>query len=217
MSYERFGASVVTQRLRLHRLAENQTTTTQGPLKRKAYEDFAQAYVATNNATKAAKLSGYSEKTAYSSGSRLLTVAEISRRIETLTAQKWRKLHMSPDEIRGRIAALAKFDPRKLYDDEGNLKAPKDWDDDTAYAINAIEADQVKVRSGDNVTIETITKKIKTSDKAKALELAAREQGMFEKDNKQGAEAMLAGLHEMIRGIQESSVGVGSRIKARKA
>jgi len=47
-------------------------------------EKFAQAYVMYRNATEAAKAAGYSDRSAYNQGSRLLKSAQIQERIEDL-------------------------------------------------------------------------------------------------------------------------------------
>ena len=46
-------------------------------------QKFVSEYVETGNATQAARLAGYSPRTAYSQGSRLLTFVEVQKAIET--------------------------------------------------------------------------------------------------------------------------------------
>lgn len=57
------------------------------PLKNPRYEQFCQAYMATNNATQAAKDAKYSDKTAYSKGNQLLKIVEIKNRLAVLQAE----------------------------------------------------------------------------------------------------------------------------------
>ena len=47
-------------------------------------EKFAQAYVLHRNATEAAKAAGYSDKSAYNQGYRLLQLDEVVERVHTL-------------------------------------------------------------------------------------------------------------------------------------
>lgn len=54
------------------------------PLKNPRYEQFSQAFMATNNETQAAKDAKYSPKTAYSKGNQLLKIVEIKGRIKYL-------------------------------------------------------------------------------------------------------------------------------------
>lgn len=67
---------------------------------------FVDEYLKTWNAAEAARRAGYSEKTAYSSGPRLLRNVEISAAIsERLSAS-----HMSADEVLTRLADIARGD-----------------------------------------------------------------------------------------------------------
>ena len=61
---------------------------------------FIQEYLKDFNATQAAKRAGYSERTAYSQGSRLLKIVEIADEIDGAL--------MSPREIRARIDKIAR-------------------------------------------------------------------------------------------------------------
>lgn len=62
----------------------------------KAFADF---YLETGNATEAAKLAGYSEKTAYSQGGRLLKHVEVSAYIQERMAQQDATRVASADEV----------------------------------------------------------------------------------------------------------------------
>lgn len=62
----------------------------------KAFADF---YLETGNATEAAKLAGYSEKTAYSQGGRLLKHVEVSAYIKERMAQQDAERVASADEV----------------------------------------------------------------------------------------------------------------------
>lgn len=72
-------------------------------------EAFCQSYARKANATQAAKDAGYSPKTAYSQGHDLLKKPEILSRIETIQADRFKKLHMTPDETLARLARQARF------------------------------------------------------------------------------------------------------------
>jgi hypothetical protein len=78
-------------------------------LKRKA---FIRAYLgeAHGNATEAAKIAGYSEKTAYSQGSRLLKDAEVQKTLHTHVA----KFDLSTDATLQRVGTIATADPEKI-------------------------------------------------------------------------------------------------------
>lgn len=60
---------------------------------------FADHYIETGNATEAARLAGYSEKTAYSQGGRLLKHVEVSAYIQERMAQQDADRVATADEV----------------------------------------------------------------------------------------------------------------------
>lgn len=64
--------------------------------KQRAFADY---YIECGNATEAAKKAGYSEKTAYSQGSRLLKVAEVSAYITGRMAEQSKKRVADANEV----------------------------------------------------------------------------------------------------------------------
>jgi phage terminase small subunit len=67
---------------------------------------FVEAYLAKPNATEAARRAGYSEKTAYSQGQRLLKNVEIQKMVEG----RIEEAGMTADEILNELAAIASGD-----------------------------------------------------------------------------------------------------------
>jgi phage terminase small subunit len=78
----------------------------------KKQEAFLEAYLQTWNATKAAKIAGYSEKTAYSSGQRLLKSVEIASRVRARLSE----MAMETNEVLARLASHARGDAGDLLD-----------------------------------------------------------------------------------------------------
>jgi phage terminase small subunit len=70
--------------------------------------DFCESYARYGNATRAAKEAGYSEKTAYSQGHRLLKDADIQAGIADAKAYRFKKLHMDADEVLALVAEQAR-------------------------------------------------------------------------------------------------------------
>lgn len=73
---------------------------------------FVEAYLQTWNATKAAKMAGYSEKTAGSIGSENLQKPEIASRVRARLSEK----AMKSDEVLARLAEHARSDIGELVD-----------------------------------------------------------------------------------------------------
>jgi len=70
------------------------------PLENAQHEMFSRAYAKRPNATEAAKQAGYSEKTAYSQGSRLLKDVEIQERISILQCEALEAAELTPNDIK---------------------------------------------------------------------------------------------------------------------
>lgn len=144
--------------------------------KRKAFvEAF---FVHNENITKAAVEAGFSEKTAYQAGSRLLKDVRVSTEIAKRRTEIIAALELSTERTIKEVSRLAFCDPRKLVDENGRLKKLHEIDDDTAAAIASVEVDKdggIKYRFW---------------DKNSAIEKAAKVQGLYQKDNEQKVEGI---------------------------
>lgn len=76
---------------------------------------FADEYIISKNATKSAVKAGYSEKTAYSIGQRLLKKVEISEYIKKRTEEHFNERSMSIAEALAISASIARGEPQKRY------------------------------------------------------------------------------------------------------
>jgi len=133
-------------------------------------QKFVAAYIQTSNATEAALKAGYSKKTAYSQGHRLLKKSEIQQAIQQPLNKAAEKLDLTAERVLKELAKLAFFDVRKLVDDTGRPKPLSDLDDDTAGAI--VGLDVVNIGNNDSGVGEIL--KFKIADKKGALELSMR-------------------------------------------
>lgn len=140
-------------------------------------ERFAQEYIIDLNATQAAIRSGYSEKTAYSIGQRLLKHVEIQERIQQAMKERATRTGITQDRVLREYARIAFFDPRKLFDEDGNPINISELDEDTAAAIAGFEVVQeFNIKMGGTY----YTKKYKLSNKLGALDSLAKHLGMFD-------------------------------------
>ena len=150
-------------------------------------EVFVQTYIANgNNATQAAITAGYSPKTAYSQGQRLLKKVEISRELAEAAQSVAEITGLKTQRVLLETARIAYFDPARLYREDGSLKHVTEMDDDTRAAIANIEINESVV---DGVVVGRTTK-IKLWDKPRALEMGMKHLGLYERDNTQQREAL---------------------------
>jgi len=145
---------------------------------------FVQEYLIDLNATQAAIRAGYSERTAQEQGSRLLSNVMVSRAIAEGQAKYAKRAEMDADEWRARVARLARFDVRKLFDSETNKLVPvTELADDVAPCVSGVKVLREKttrVRGQDTETdIEETLVEVKTADVLRALEMTGKHLGLL--------------------------------------
>ena len=80
------------------------------------------------------------------------------------------------------IKSIGLVDIRLAYDDNGHLKDPKDWPDNLARCVSAVETLEEYEDIGQGRELMGYTKKLKLWDKLKALELLGRNLKIFTDD-----------------------------------
>lgn len=147
---------------------------------------FVEAYIANGgNATQAAISAGLSAKTAGATGHKLLKRADISAQLQQRQSALAQKYELTTDNILRSLAQAVHFDPRKLYNTDGTLKAVHELDEDTAMALSGFEVSEEKGTGDDRGKVVGYTKKVKWLDKNAAREQAMKHLGLYLEDNKQ--------------------------------
>jgi phage terminase small subunit len=135
---------------------------------------FVKEYLIDQNATRAAKAAGYSEKTAHVQGHRLLSNVKIRAEIDKGNTRANAKLDLTVERIKEEIARLAYYDPQAFYNENGTAKPIHEIDEDNRRAICGFETAELFTGSGEDRATAGYIKKFKLADKPRALELAAR-------------------------------------------
>jgi phage terminase small subunit len=138
-------------------------------------ERFVEEYLIDVNATQAAIRAGYSPRTAEAQGSRLLSNVKVQRVIAARMAKRSKRTEVAADRTLLEIARIAFSDLRRLFHEDGRLKHPLEWHDDTAASVASVE---VVTRTLDNGEVEYV-RKIKLWDKGKALEQLCKHLGLY--------------------------------------
>lgn len=94
-------------------------------------------------------------------------VAEYAQALED--RKEWAK-----ERVLQEIRDLGTYDIRKILDADGKVRPPSEWPDAIAKAISGIDISELFEGSGEERTQVGWTKKIKTVDKLKALEIMAK-------------------------------------------
>lgn len=148
-------------------------------------KQFPKQYVTDHNATKAAERSGYSIKTAYSQGQRLLKDAEVSAEIKRLEAKLTAKIEVSQEQVLCEYKLIGFSNIEDYFDIDENtgelrLKSFAEMPPNASRAIESIQQDRIIKESADGKQIVVHDKiKIKLWKKTEALEMIARYTGGF--------------------------------------
>lgn len=141
---------------------------------------FAEEYIVDLCAVRAAERAGYKDPDI---AWRLIGLSHVQRAIERQKAARAKRTHITQDRVLQEVARLAFFDPRKLYDEHGNLKPVHELDDDTAAAIASVEVVTTYKRGADGEMEPEQTKKVRMWDKNNALEKAGKHLKLWSGDD----------------------------------
>jgi hypothetical protein len=157
-------------------------------------EAFVRLYVQYGDGQRAAIEAGYSAKSAASMGSHLLKQRGVRIAIDRLRWARLRARDITPERILEEYRRIAFSDARTLHHQDGSMRGPHEWDDDTAATIAGLEVSQVRSTAlglsasisesdidstqgngaGALTRVEERTVKVKRYDKLKALDQLAR-------------------------------------------
>jgi len=143
---------------------------------------FVEEYLIDLNATQAATRAGYSGKTAYSMGQRLLKNVEIQKMIEVAKAKRSERTEITQDMVLREFAKIGFADIRKAVAWGSAPEPSMNPDDDRVYPVELIaselmDADTAAAISEVSLTAQGV--KIKMYDKKGALDSIAKHLGMF--------------------------------------
>lgn len=140
----------------------------------KREEAFAKSYAAHENGTKAATEAGYSKRSAHSQSTVLLKRPEVQERIFALRMAASLRTNVTVDRVLLEMARVAFADVRNIFDDDGNLLPPKEWDDETAASIVGLDTTQSVLQIDDRTQVTNHLSKVRRADKMAALDKLAR-------------------------------------------
>ena len=90
---------------------------------------FVQEYLVDLNATQAAIRAGYSQKSARSMASQLLTKLNIQEAIAAARIRQQERTQITADRVLLEVARLSFYDPRKFFRDDGSPECGSESDD----------------------------------------------------------------------------------------
>lgn len=146
-------------------------------------EKFCQKYLETGNATEAYRLAFDTKETSSRNSFkvnayRYMKDPRVCARIVQLEELHLERHKVTIDRVFAEQAKLAFFDIRKIFKEDGNLKAVGEMDDATAAAIAGIEFEEIFERVDGKKTKIGMLAKIKMVDKRATLADLSKQLGM---------------------------------------
>lgn len=125
---------------------------------------------------------------------RLLAKPEIAAYLSTRKRALADAADLSLARLTQELKAIALMDPRKLYDDEGAVLAPKDWPDDVAAAVAGIDVTEItEQREGKRVRVGQ-TRKLNLWNKLDAIEKALKLLNAYPERKQDGPREAIVGV-----------------------
>lgn len=140
---------------------------------------FCAEYITDFNATQAAIRAGYASKYAARVAYKMLLQPHIQEAVNREITARAKRTHITQDRVLRELAAVAFFDPRKLFAPDGSPLPINELDDATAAALGGLDVQEVFEGSGENRVFVGYVKKYKVADKNAALGNAMKHLGML--------------------------------------
>lgn len=146
------------------------------------HRQFVEEYLANGRNGTRAYLKVYPNVTELSArvlSPRLFAKVSVQEYLTNREAELLSDLNITTQRVLQEAARLAFVDIRKLYYENGNLKAPQDMDDDTAAALASIETEELFAGHGEERVRVGTAKKVKVFDKSGSVERLMKYLSMF--------------------------------------
>ena len=109
----------------------------------------------------------------------LLKKTQVREAVDRAMEERLRKIGVHSERVLQEVARVGLSDLRKVYNDNGTLKAPHEWSDEAAAMIAGVEVLEEFNGKGKNRKLTGYTKKVRVFDKVRALELLSKYLGII--------------------------------------
>lgn len=158
---------------------------------------FCEEYVVDLNATQAAIRAGYSKKTAYSIGDRLLKDVEVKKCIRKLQKKLSEATQITAEKVILELWRIGSSNIQDMIVEDNAIKDLSKIDRAKAAAISSIKVTERHTETGSQTTTE-----FKLYDKPAALNMLGKHLGIFERDNEQKKSEVEATVINLGNGTQ---------------
>lgn len=151
-------------------------------------------YIKDFNGTRAAIAIGVPEKSAAVFAARMLRNDKVAAAIEGWKLRQTERLEISAERVLNELHKLATFDPRNLYDKEGNRIPVHMLDDYTAAAVAGVEDETTETIDSSDKKVVRRSQRVKMADKGQNLERLGRYFKLFTDKLEHGGKVTLEQL-----------------------
>ncbi|CAH0528423.1 hypothetical protein CTH30272_02107 [Allocatenococcus thiocycli] len=137
-------------------------------------EMFCREYLIDLNATQAAIRAGYSKKTAYSAGQRLLKNVEVQKRISELKSTRIEETKIDANYVLNRLVEIDQMDVLDILSEDGSIKPVSEWPKVWRTYLSGMDISELFEGRGEEREQIGFLKKVKWPDKVKNLELLGK-------------------------------------------
>jgi len=141
----------------------------------KQYRAFAQEYIISFNGKEAAIKAGYSEKTASSQASRLLTHVKVQEYLKFYTEEREKRTEITGDMVIKELSKTAFIQESDFYHDNGDVKKLSELTDEQKAGLSSYGFKSLHIGDGEYIDVPVF----KAQDKIKSLELLGKHFGIF--------------------------------------
>ena len=135
---------------------------------------FCQEYIIDLNGTQAAIRAGYSETSAESTASEILSYPKVQKYVQELLDDRANRTRATADKTISELYHLISFDAAEVFDEKGRLKDIHSIPKNIRKSIASIEIEEEFEGRGSDKVQSGWIKKIRFWDKTKAIEMLAK-------------------------------------------
>ena len=158
---------------------------------------FCEEYVKDFNQTRAAIRAGFSPRSAYNQGSRLMKKDEVAKKVGELISER----QMGPDEVKLRLADMGRGDMGDFLDVSSmawQLDLPTAKEHNLTKLIKKLRQKTVTTISKDGTETETNTQEIELYDAKDALKSLGNHHKLFTEKHEVDLSLNIEGLEELL-------------------
>ena len=149
------------------------------PIPTEKHKRFVEEYLKDGHGRNAAIRAGYAPKAAAQGASRLLAHPVIAAMVKEGRAKLSARSQLTAERVDAELLRILTVDIGSLYDEEGQLLPLKEMPEDARRAVASIDTEENFAGQGEERTQIGLTRRVKLSDKVRAIELAMRRLGLL--------------------------------------